>query len=247
MEQREWFKDWFSSEYYKLLYNHRDEKEAEVFIKNLVQNINLKEGSKIWDNGCGRGRHSYIFSKLGYVVIGTDINEVNIEDSNRKYKNENLIFAVHDMRKEFYVNYFDMVVNLFTSLGYFNYLYEEVKVLEVMFRAVKNSGWVIIDYLNPDYVLKKIVPHETKIIDNISFDIRREIQSDVVFKYIRVKDGNKVENYMERVRLLDFEFFQKIFQKNNLNLLKVWGDYELNTFNRESKRMIFWVEKNNLI
>lgn len=37
MEQKEWFKDWFSSKYYKILYQNRDEKEAEIFVKNLVK------------------------------------------------------------------------------------------------------------------------------------------------------------------------------------------------------------------
>lgn len=151
------------------------------------------------------------------------------------------------MRKEFYVNYFDLAVNLFTSIGYFNHKYEDEKVIKIMSNSLKKGGYLIIDFLNPDYVIKNIVPYETKIINNISFDIRREIQNNFVVKYIKVRNGSMVENYMEKVRLLDFEFFENIFQKNNLKILKAWGDYEMNSFNRESKRMIFWTEKNILL
>ena len=34
--EKEWFAQWFDTEYYHILYKHRDFDEAEKFIKNLV-------------------------------------------------------------------------------------------------------------------------------------------------------------------------------------------------------------------
>ena len=34
-----WFENWFDSDYYHLLYNNRNEAEAEVFISNLIENL----------------------------------------------------------------------------------------------------------------------------------------------------------------------------------------------------------------
>ena len=43
---------------------------------------------------------------------------------------------------------FDLVVNLFTSFGYFQQEGDDVKVIESISRALKNDGILILDYLN---------------------------------------------------------------------------------------------------
>jgi len=62
-QNNEWFKSWFDSDYYHILYAHRDEKEAEVFLSNLIQKLKIKQGSSILDLGCGRGRHARLLKK----------------------------------------------------------------------------------------------------------------------------------------------------------------------------------------
>ena len=58
-----WFATWFDSPYYHLLYKNRDEKEAQVFIDNLIEKLQLKKGSKLIDIACGKGRHATYFNK----------------------------------------------------------------------------------------------------------------------------------------------------------------------------------------
>ncbi len=73
MKNTEWFKDWFNSPYYHLLYNNRDENEANLFIDNLCNYLNLGKQSKIWDLACGKGRYSIALNKKYYTVLGTDL------------------------------------------------------------------------------------------------------------------------------------------------------------------------------
>ena len=54
----EWFKNWFNSPYYHILYKERDSYEAEYFIDNLIIYLKIAENSKIIDIACGKGRHS---------------------------------------------------------------------------------------------------------------------------------------------------------------------------------------------
>lgn len=127
MEHNKWYEEWFNTKYYHILYRHRDETEAYAFISKLLNYVHLPKNSVVWDNACGKGRHSYWLSQMGYKVIGTDLSISNINFANSHYKNPNLSFFVHDMRREFYVKYFDLVLNLFTSMGYFEYNYQEEK------------------------------------------------------------------------------------------------------------------------
>ena len=63
--------DWFDSDYYHVLYKHRDYNEARNFINNIVEYLDLKKGSKILDLACGIGRHSIYLDKIGFKVVGT--------------------------------------------------------------------------------------------------------------------------------------------------------------------------------
>lgn len=243
MEQNQtimWYKKWFDTEYYHLLYANRNEEEAHRFIKNIHNTLHLPEKSMVWDSACGKGRHCYVFHKLGYHVTGTDISPNNIRAAKENYKELADNFFLHDMRREFYQNYFDLVLNLFTSIGYFDYLYEEQKAIHILCKACKTNGYIIIDFLNPDYLTTKIVPHETKEINRIVFNIKREIKDGFVFKHIEVIDKNNKYHFQERVRLLSFSFIEKELHKNNVKLVHTFGDYNLSEFNpKTSPRMIF--------
>ena len=54
----EWFKNWFDSPYYHILYKKRDSIEAKFFIDNLINFLQVPNNSKIIDIACGKGRHS---------------------------------------------------------------------------------------------------------------------------------------------------------------------------------------------
>ena len=73
MAAKEWYKDWFNSEYYHKLYFDRDEQEAEGFIERLLQHLNPSPGSRMLDVACGKGRHSRFLSAHGFDVTGIDI------------------------------------------------------------------------------------------------------------------------------------------------------------------------------
>ena len=64
----EWFKDWFNSPYYYLLYNNRNESEANLIINNLYSYLNLKQRQNVWDLACGKGRHAIALNKKGLNV-----------------------------------------------------------------------------------------------------------------------------------------------------------------------------------
>ena len=118
MPLKEWYKEWFSSPYYDILYYKRNEQEASAFIQLLLSNLNAPKESFMLDVACGKGRHSRILAAMGYDVTGIDISEPAVLEA-KSYETEKLHFFCHDMRLPFYINYFDYAFNFFTSFGYF--------------------------------------------------------------------------------------------------------------------------------
>ena len=64
------YKSWFNTPFYHILYKNRDYKEAEMFTRELMEFIKLPVKSKILDLACGKGRHSIYLNKMGYMLLG---------------------------------------------------------------------------------------------------------------------------------------------------------------------------------
>ena len=116
-EQKEWYRNWFDSPYYDLLYQDRDQEEADKFIHNLIKHLSPPKHATMLDLACGKGRYSIALNRMGYNVTGSDLSQRKINAA-RQHENKELVFTVHDMRVPFELTQYDYVFNLFTSFGY---------------------------------------------------------------------------------------------------------------------------------
>lgn len=239
----QWYATWFDSPYYHLLYRHRDYEEAELFIDNLVTYLNPNSGSKFLDLACGKGRHSIYLNRKGFDVTGIDLSPQSIQTA-LSCENDSLRFYVHDMRYPCRMHYFDYVLNLFTSFGYFENEKHNASVVSSVAKELKSDGVFVIDFLNAEKVLSNLLPHETKIIDGIHFDITRRVENRFIVKQIRFADTSQDYFFEERVQALDLIDFEKYLHPNKLKILNLFGDYSLNSFDKNtSDRLIIIAQK----
>ncbi len=237
-QETEWFSDWFNSSYYHTLYKNRDETEAKRFIDSILGRLKLRDNARIADIACGRGRHAIYLNKKGYDVTGIDISENSIAFA-RSHENENLRFAVHDMRKPFVSNYFDLCLNLFTSFGYFKTEHENELAVKTMYTALKKEGILLIDFFNSNTVLRQCPVSEEKDIDGIHFKIRKYISGNQLMKDIQFKTDSGLRQYSEKVQLLRQADFEHYFKATGLKITNLFGNYQLEDFKPEtSERLI---------
>src|SRR5690554_3854210 len=168
MQKQSWYRSWFNSPYYHILYKNRDENEAALFIDRVLKYFNPPLESRFLDLACGKGRHSIYMNKKGFDVTGVDLSKENISRAKR-FENDHLHFDVHDMREPYANAKFDYVFNLFTSFGYFPSIEENEKVLKASHANLKLKGKILIDFLNAQQVINGLVKEETQIIDGITF------------------------------------------------------------------------------
>ena len=196
---RKWFQFWFNSPYYHILYSQRNDEEAELLIDNLFSYLKPAGDSKILDIACGRGRHATYLQKKGYDVIGTDLSEQNIKYA-QQFEQKHLHFFVHDMRKLFYINYFDLTLNLFTSFGYFETEKDHVNALKSFRKGMKADGILVIDYFNTLKILRNLTPQEVKTMEGIEFKIKKFVSEGKIIKHINFEHKGKDFAFEERVK-----------------------------------------------
>lgn len=238
-----WFKDWFDSPYYHLLYGKRDDKEAESFIHSLVQLLAPPRGARMLDLACGKGRHARILASLGFEVTGIDLSENNIAEASR-YSSDTLHFEVHDMRNLFRENEFDYVFNLFTSFGYFENEDDNIKTLESAHECLTERGIFIQDYFNANIIPERFRAQETKMVDGVEFVIRKTIDHKRIVKCINFCDKGVDYDFREKVSLFNYDDFKAMYRKTGFHILHTFGDYNLGPFDAgRSERLILISEK----
>ena len=169
------YKSWFDTPFYHILYKNRDYKEAEMFTKKLMEFIKLPIKSKVLDLACGKGRHSINLNKMGYNVTGVDNSIESIKKAS-KYNSETLKFKVHDMRKPLGQK-FDLIVNFFTSFGYFDDFEDNLKTLDSIKSSLNKDGLAVIDFLNIKYLRNNLINENIEEIDGIKFYLNRSIKN----------------------------------------------------------------------
>ncbi|WP_299361673.1 methyltransferase domain-containing protein [Winogradskyella sp.] len=237
----QWYASWFDTPYYHILYKDRDYTEAQGFMDNLTNYLNLPENGKILDLACGKGRHSIYLNTLGYDVTGVDLSEQSIMYA-KQFENDTLKFDVHDMTTP-YPKTFDAVFNLFTSFGYFDDDTCNLKTIASIKAELNEFGFGVIDFMNVNYVINNLVAEDIKTVEGIDFHQKRSVNDGYIVKDISFSiDGQHFE-FQERVKALTLEDFKDLFRKTEVHLLDVFGDYKLQKYHPETSERLVMIFK----
>ena len=154
----EWYERWFGEEYL-IVYDHRNFEEAEREVHTINRILGLKKNDLILDLCCGSGRHDISLERIGCRVIGLDFSMslLKIARGNRSLDRDFPQYIRADAKRiPFRDGVFDIVLNLFTSFGYFcddeNYAF-----LHSISRVLKPDGRLYIYYFNPRNVIANLV------------------------------------------------------------------------------------------
>lgn len=234
---KKWYASWFDSPYYHILYKERNYREAQLFMDTITHYLNLPEKAKVLDLACGKGRHAIYLNQLGFDVVGADLSENSIAEAT-KNTNDTLHFQVHDMREP-YDEKFDAIFNLFTSFGYFENEADNLKTLIAIKESLSEYGFAVIDFMNVNQVIENLVAEETKIVDEITFHIKRSHVDHFIIKEIDFEDEGETYHFTEKVSAFTLDDFQSMMDQAGIYLLDTFGDYKLKKFHKkDSERLI---------
>ncbi|HET9635947.1 MAG TPA: class I SAM-dependent methyltransferase [Gemmatimonadaceae bacterium] len=239
-QEADWFEEWFGVDYLRI-YQHRDESDAERAIGLIERNLAGRRIDAVLDLACGAGRHTRILEERWWTV-GLDLSMALLRVARRETRDSPYVRA--DMRElPFGADSFDLVVNLFTSFGYFDDDREHVRVLDCVGAAMTPGGTLVIDFLNAAQVRDTLVPYDERVENGITVEQRRQISPDNRFVEKKITLRERGKEYIERVRLLSPKDLERMLITAGFQVVKLFGDYEGSGWSESSPRTIMFASR----
>ncbi|MBN2432351.1 MAG: class I SAM-dependent methyltransferase [Acidobacteria bacterium] len=247
MVDKDWFRQAFDSGYVKR-YAHRDLDEAEEFIETIITLFGGDiHGRKALDVACGAGRHSRALARRHFRVTGIDLSADLIRLARRQAAGENLAvdFHIQDMRTTWPGENYDLILNAFTSFGYFETDEESQQIVDQAAAKLSSSGFFVLDYFNVSEVERNLVPRSARCVGNITLVEERWILDGRVNKRTLELDarGQVGHSFTESVRLFKADDIRAMIRKSGLTVQREWGTYAGEPFTAGTPRYIAVAQK----
>ena len=133
---------------------------------------------------------------------------------------------------------FELVVNLFTSFGYFSNDDAHRRVLDEVARVTCPGGWFVLDYLNARHVRQSLVPVDVRTVGQHTIEQERSISDDGRFVRKTITIGEFGRTFVERVRLFEPEELTAMVSSSGYSVVELLGDYAGAPLGPESTRTI---------
>jgi hypothetical protein len=112
-----------------------------------------------------------------------------------------------------------------------------------MHDACLSGGFVIQDYLNASSVLSHLPQEDFLERGGYRFKTRKHRTENHIVKDIEVRDGDAVHAFQEQVRIFSREQLESLHRKAGLEVVAVFGDYNLGAFDEKTSPRIVLVSK----
>ncbi len=177
-----------SAEFYDLLYAAQKDYPAEAAVLAQVIRERLPGARTILDVGCGTGAHAAALWDEGFHVDGVDLEPVMIERARARCPEGT--FTVGDMTDLNLPRRYDVIVTLFSSIGYAKSEAALRVTLAGMRRHVVDGGLVVIDPwfepgdLTDGYVNALSETEPGRAVSRVSRTVIRGSVSRLEFEYL---------------------------------------------------------------
>jgi len=173
--EKEWFDDdSFWRELYPFMFPEKRIADAQEQIAKALA-LTKPAGKSVLDLCCGPGRCSIALAKRGFSVTGVDktkylLDKARVQARAARVKIE---WVQKDMRDFVRPNSFALVLNMFTSFGYFDDRREDMIVLENMFTSLQPGGACLIDVLGKERLAKILQPTSSSLLPDGAMVVER--------------------------------------------------------------------------
>lgn len=219
----------------------REKSAQEVAL--LTALLALTPGAKILDMPCGVGRHSLELARRGFAVTGVDRTREYLAECRSAAEREGLAteWVEGDMREFRRAGAFDVVINMYTSFGYFEDQDQDRRVAAGMFESLRSGGQVLFEMMGKEILSRTFrasdwheEPDGTIVLE------QRALSRDwswIENRWVFTKDGKTREMTFSH-RLYDAPALVTLLEEAGFVDLKAYGSLAGAAYDEDAERLV---------
>ncbi len=243
MEQpdSEWWRSWFGPGYLALYDEHLAERTP-VEIDRLEDLLVLRPPQRILDLPCGQGRHAIELARRGYDVTAADLSPylLTVAEERGRAIGVRVRWLSADMRQPIAGETFDVVLNLFTSLGYFADEADDRKVVRAAASMLVPGGRFVLELINGERVMTRFQEQEWFTVGQASVVERRSLDPSarrmVVERTVTTPKEEDVS--LHALRLYARRNVDEMLRAAGFGRVDLYGDWSGEPLTPESLRIL---------
>ncbi len=198
----------------------------------------------VLDLPCGPGRHSLALARAGHRVVGVDLTPAYVDEARQRFAREPRLQAellVGDMRSWCRDGAFDLLLNLYTSFGFFPDLDEDRACLRTFHRNLRPGGTLVMDLMSKEILARTFRARDWHRMDDgtVLMVERRLSQSwawnEVTWSYLR--DG-VLESVDFGHRLYSAAELQRELRDAGFQGCDVYGGFDGRPYDQDAARLV---------
>jgi SAM-dependent methyltransferase len=237
----EWWRSWFGPGYLALYDDYLAERTP-VEIDRLEALLGLQPPLRIVDLPCGQGRHAIELARRGYDVTGVDLSPflLKVADERARAGGVRVRWLAGDMRQPIADERFDVVLNLFTSLGYFADEADDRKVVDAAAAMLVPGGRFLLEVINGERLMARFEEREwftvgqAAVVEHRSLD--RAARRMIVERTVTTPNDTEVN--LHAIRLYNGRDVSTLLRSAGFGRVDLSGDWSGEPLTSESLRVL---------
>jgi SAM-dependent methyltransferase len=240
---KEWFeKDVFWKELYPFMFPGERIEAAREDVDQILFLTKFKKG-KALDLCCGPGRHTVEIARRGIEVTAVDrspflLNKAKARARKAKVRVE---WVKQDMRRFVRPKYFDLILNLFTSFGYFDDKNDDLKVLRNIYESLKPGGACVLEMMGKENLARIFLPTSSQALPDGSLLVQRHKIFDdwtrIRNEWILIRKG-KATTFIFHHTIYSGQELKERLLNTGFSQVKLYGDLMGSDYNNEAARLV---------
>jgi SAM-dependent methyltransferase len=237
----EWWRSWFGPGYLALYDEYLGERTP-VEIDQLEALLPLRPPQRVLDLPCGQGRHAIELARRGYDVTGVDLSPflLKIAEERARADGVRVRWLSGDMRQPIAGERFDVVLNLFTSLGYFADEGDDRKVVGAAATMLVPGGRFVLEVINGERVMAHFEEREWFTVGQAAVVERRSLDRSTRRMVVErtVTTPNETDVSLHAIRLYVGRDLDAMLREAGFASVDLYGDWSGEPLTPESLRVL---------
>ena len=237
----DWWRPWFGPGYLAL-YDDTLRERTPIEIDQLEALLRLRPQLRILDLPCGQGRHAIELARRGYDVTGVDLSPylLGVAKARADAAGVAVRWLEGDMRRPVPGETFDLVLNLFTSLGYFLDEADDRLVVKAAAAMLAPGGRFLLEVINGERVMGQFVEREWFTVGQAAVMERRSLDRSarrmIVERTVSRPVGDEVD--VHAIRLYGAREIEALLRTCGFDRVEIYGDWDGGPVSPESLRVL---------